>query len=177
MRILFHLSTATCSGQWIGSNDQCHCLINGTNKNWVKISSSTKDWCTSFRSCLSSRSLQNRCRKDFNFYDSFFSRTKAFLFEIGSYIPSTRIQVRYGCARSYRLEVNIIRCDSGSGATNIITGEYLLIIRELKQPRRRRQQESHEFAFLTMKNNSFARFAGAFFILGHFADVLDLSTT
>ena len=51
------------------------------------------------------------------------------------------------------------------------------IIRELKQPRRRRQQESHEFAFLTMKNNSFAPFAGAFFILGHFADALDLSTT
>ena len=30
-------------------------------------------------------------------------------------------------------------------------------IRELKQSRRRRQQERHKFAYLTMKNNSFAR--------------------
>ena len=50
-------------------------------------------------------------------------------------------------------------------------------IRELKQPRRRRQQERHKFAYLTMKNNTFARFARAFFIFGHLADVLDLSTT
>ena len=49
--------------------------------------------------------------------------------------------------------------------------------RELKQPRRRRQQERHKFAHLTMKNNTFARFARAFFIFGHLADVLDLSTT
>ena len=46
--------------------------------------------------------------------------------------------------------------------------------RELKQPR---QQESHKFAHLTMKNNSFARFARAVFIFGHFKDVLVLSTT
>ena len=49
--------------------------------------------------------------------------------------------------------------------------------RELKEPRRRRQQERHKFAYLTMKNNSFARFARTFFIFGHLADVLDLSTT
>ena len=49
--------------------------------------------------------------------------------------------------------------------------------RELKQPRQRRQQESHKFAYLTMKNNSFARFARAFFIIWHFVDVLVLSTT
>ena len=49
--------------------------------------------------------------------------------------------------------------------------------RELKQPRRRRQQERHKFAYLTMKNTTFARFARAFFIFGHFADVLVLSTT
>ena len=49
--------------------------------------------------------------------------------------------------------------------------------RELKQPRRRRQQERHKFAYLTMKNNTFARFARAFFIFGHLADVLDFSTT
>ena len=36
--------------------------------------------------------------------------------------------------------------------------------RELKQPRRRRQQKPHKFAYLTMKNSSFARFARAFFI-------------
>ena len=50
-------------------------------------------------------------------------------------------------------------------------------IRELKQPRRRRQQKPHKFAYLTMKNNSFARFARAFFIFWHFEDVLVLSTT
>ena len=49
--------------------------------------------------------------------------------------------------------------------------------RELKQPRRRRQQKPHKFAYLTMKNNSFARFARAFFIFWHFRDVLVLSTT
>ena len=49
--------------------------------------------------------------------------------------------------------------------------------RELKQPRPRRQQERHKFAYLTIKNNSFARFARAFFIFWHLADVLDLSTT
>ena len=36
--------------------------------------------------------------------------------------------------------------------------------RELKQPRRRRQQKPHKFAYLTMKNSIFARFARAFFI-------------
>ena len=35
---------------------------------------------------------------------------------------------------------------------------------ELKQPRRRRQQERHKFAYLIVKNNSFARFARAVFI-------------
>ena len=49
-------------------------------------------------------------------------------------------------------------------------------IRELKQPRRRRQQERHKFAYMTMKNSSFARFKRAFFIFGHVADVLVLST-
>ena len=50
-------------------------------------------------------------------------------------------------------------------------------IRELKQPRRRRQQKPHKFAYLTMKNRIFARFARAFFIFWHFEDVLVLSTT
>ena len=40
------------------------------------------------------------------------------------------------------------------------------------------KRESHKFAYLTTKNNSFARFARAFFIFfSHFADVLVLSTT
>ena len=47
--------------------------------------------------------------------------------------------------------------------------------RELKQPRGRWQQERHKFACLTMKNNSFSRFAGAFFIFVPFAVVLVLS--
>ena len=49
--------------------------------------------------------------------------------------------------------------------------------RELKQPRRRRQQKPHKFAYSTMKNSIFARFARAFFIFWHFEDVLVLSTT
>ena len=41
--------------------------------------------------------------------------------------------------------------------------------RELKQPQGRWQQERHKFVYLTMINNSFARFARALFIFGHFA--------
>ena len=51
------------------------------------------------------------------------------------------------------------------------------VIREFTQPRRRRQQERHKFACLTVKNNRFARFARAVFIFGHSADVLVLSAT
>ena len=46
-----------------------------------------------------------------------------------------------------------------------------------KQPRRRRQQKPDKFAYLTMKNRIFARFARAFFSFWHFEDVLVLSTT
>ena len=49
--------------------------------------------------------------------------------------------------------------------------------RELKQPRRRRQQTPHKFAYLTMKNRIFARFARASFIFWHFEDVLVHSTS
>ena len=50
--------------------------------------------------------------------------------------------------------------------------------RELKKPRRRRQQQKpHKFAYLTMKNTIFARFARALFIFWHFEDVLVLPTT
>ena len=51
------------------------------------------------------------------------------------------------------------------------------IARELKQPRRQRQQKPDKFAYLTMKNRIFARFARAFFSFWHFEDVLVLSTT
>ena len=43
-------------------------------------------------------------------------------------------------------------------------GEELRVIRELKQPRRRRQQKPHKFAYLTIQNSIFARFARAFLI-------------
>ena len=59
----------------------------------------------------------------------------------------------------------------------LTTSPLRRIIRELKQPRRRRQQKPHEFAYLTMKNRIFARFARALFIFWHFEDVLVLSTT
>ena len=49
--------------------------------------------------------------------------------------------------------------------------------RELKRPRRRGQQGHHKFAYLTMKNSIFARFARAFFMFGLFEDALVLSTT
>ena len=50
-------------------------------------------------------------------------------------------------------------------------------IKELKQPRRRRQQKHHKFAYLTIKNSTFARFAPSFFIFWHFEDVLVVSMT
>ena len=49
--------------------------------------------------------------------------------------------------------------------------------RELKQPRPRRLHERHKLAFLTLKNITFPRFAGAIFIFVHFAEVLVLSMT
>ena len=45
------------------------------------------------------------------------------------------------------------RLDQHSGSLN----------REFTQPQRRRQQERHKSAYLTMKNNRFARFARVFF--------------
>ena len=47
---------------------------------------------------------------------------------------------------------------------------------QVEKPRRQ-QEGDHKFAYLTMKNNTFARLARAFVIFGHFADVLVLSTT
>ena len=70
----------------------------------------------------------------------------------------------------------------GEGSENVIwkcNFAFLQSIfkRELKQPRRRRQQKPHKFAYLKMKNSIFARFGRAFFIFWHFEDVLVLSTT
>ena len=64
----------------------------------------------------------------------------------------------------------------------VFSGTYVYVAkpannREFTQPRRRRQQERHKFAYLTVKDNRFARFARAVFIFGHSADVLVLSTT
>ena len=81
---------------------------------------------------------------------------------------------------------------TGRGATHFAWQSCLLIMyqatkrgsRELKQPRRRRQQESQKFAYLTVKNNNFTRFARAFFSFAraffsfaHLVDVLVLFTT
>ena len=52
---------------------------------------------------------------------------------------------------------------------DVAVGDLKVPIRELKQPRRQLQQEHHNFAYLTMKNNDFER--------AFFADVLVLSTT
>ena len=49
--------------------------------------------------------------------------------------------------------------------------------RELKQRQPRRQRERHEFAYLVVKNNSFARPARAFFIFVHFVAVVSKTTT
>ena len=65
---------------------------------------------------------------------------------------------------------SVFRCSARSHSN-------LIRISQLVMVRRRRQQERHKFAYLTMKNNSFAHFARAFFNFGHFADVLVLSTT
>ena len=46
----------------------------------------------------------------------------------------------------------------------IVSRRFTILIRELKQPRRRRQQKPQKFAYSAMKNSIFARFARAFFI-------------
>ena len=50
-----------------------------------------------------------------------------------------------------------------------------IVTRELKQLRQRQLRERQKFAYLTMKNKRFARFARAFFILAHFMAFLVLS--
>ena len=85
-----------------------------------------------------------------------------------------------GCALSNALEVRSWPCrktpagKKEKGVVRVRCSCLVMVIEELKHPRRRRQQERLKFACLTMKNNSSARFARAFFIFKHAADVLDL---
>ena len=59
-----------------------------------------------------------------------------------------------------------------------VTGMRTKVQMDLKvSNRRRRQQERHKFAYLTVKNNNFPRFARALFIFARLVDVLVLSTT
>ena len=85
---------------------------------------------------------------------------------------------RYHSSKSMKLEafteLYLIKCNS---PLSIKLNCPSWGIRELKKPQRRLQQKSHKFAYLTMKNSIFARFARAFFIFCHFEDVLVLSTT
>ena len=89
-----------------------------------------EDWCESFLTCFQSLALKKRCLKDFYFHKRLFvwrPRQQAFIFEIGTYLPPTRIQVNY-CPYRYsyhnRFSVNIIHCDS-AGTYNG-TGTYLI---------------------------------------------------
>ena len=91
-----------------------------------------EDWCESFLTCFQSLVLKKRCLKDFDFHKRLFvwlPRQQAFTFEIGTYLPPTRIQVNY-CPYRYtysdhnRFSVNIIHCDS-AGTYNG-TGTYLI---------------------------------------------------
>ena len=85
-----------------------------------------EDWCESFLTCFHSSVLQRRCLEDFYFYKQFFlqsTRQQAFTFEIGTYLPATRIQVNY-CQYPYLFSVNIIHCDSGGRYNG--SGTYLI---------------------------------------------------
>ena len=57
-----------------------------------------------------------------------------------------------------------INCRQGSNFHRNEIPKLTFRTRELKQPRRRRQQKSHKFAYLTIKNSFFPRFARALFI-------------
>ena len=61
--------------------------------------------------------------------------------------------------------------------TRITANKAIAIFMHYPLVPRRRQQERHKFSYLTLKNNSFARFARAFFSFGHLTDLLVLSTT
>ena len=73
--------------------------------------------------------------------------------------------------RRHFQEIESLSKHDGDGSENVIwkcNFAFLQsIFRELKQPRRRRQQKPHKFAYLTMENSIFARFARAYFIFWH----------
>ena len=48
--------------------------------------------------------------------------------------------------------------------------------RDKEGDKKKKPKKPHKFAYLTMKNRSFARFGRAFFIFAHFAAVLVIST-
>ena len=120
-----------CSRQYFGSlssEAKCNKLVNGTNGTWLMVDYNAKDdWCESFLTCFNSSELRKRCLKDFDIYQFFFllkSRQQAFTFEIGTYLPATRIQVNYCPYRYYSFSVNIIHCDSGGRYNG--SGTYLI---------------------------------------------------
>ena len=87
-----------------------------------------EDWCESFLTCFKSSVLRKRCLRDFNFYKLFFllkQSQQAFTFEIGTYLPATRILVNY-CPYHYHFSVNIIHCDSGARYNG--SGTYLIVV-------------------------------------------------
>ena len=71
-----------------------------------------------------------------------------------------------------RMFFPLIRCP-----TRITANKAIDIFMNYSLVPRGRQQERHKFAYLMMKNNSFARCARAFFIFEYFTDLLVLSPT
>ena len=97
-------------------------------------------------------------------------------FHVAVRLFSNRSQMTSKCGKNKKVAH---KAQPTEWVTDVLTTFWrpLWSIRELKQPRRRRQQKPHKFAYLTMENRIFARFARAFFIFWHFEDVLVLSTT
>ena len=95
-------------------------------------------------------------------------RTKKMITEVGSYSFKwrTRFRLLRPCWRVSRTSVQNKTYKLKRSVINQ-TEEVILLksIRQLKQPRRRRQQKPHKLAYLTMKNRLFPRFARAFFSL------------
>ena len=54
--------------------------------------------------------------------------------------------------------------EARASSENVTATLQPIFKRKLKQPRRQQQQKPHKFAYLTMKNSIFARFARAYFI-------------
>ena len=72
-------------------------------------------------------------------------------------------------------ELSVARLSLYSGVPVAVA--FVFTLGSVKQSRRRQQQKPHKFAYLTIKNSIFARFARAVFIFWHFEDVLVLSAT